>query len=73
MRGRLWVEFSLIVSIESAFESVVAHGVDGVRLIFGVYEARAVVDMVDFGCVCFMLEAPVLVEVMVRCFSCFLG
>ena len=71
-------EFSESASVP-AFKSLTADSVDGVRLVFGIDEPGAIVDLVDFvdvvdtGCVDVVFQSAIFIEVMVGCFRCFGG
>ena len=71
-------EFAGAASV-SASEFLTADSVDGVCFVFGIDEARTIVDMVDFvdvvdtGCVDVVFQSAILIEVMVGCFRCFGG
>ena len=64
------------VAVKFAFELVLPDGVDGIRLVFGVDEAGAIVAVayvVNSWSFDFVFEASVLVEMMVCCFCCIGG
>ena len=66
-------EFSLIVAVEFAFELVLSDGIDGIRFVFGVDEAGAVVNVVDFWRFNVVFETTVLIKVVIGRFCYFLG
>ena len=66
----------MIVAIEFSFELVLTDGVDGIRLVFGIDETGAIVDVayvVNSWSLDFVSEAAVLVKMMVCCFCCIGG